>query len=646
MIKKSVFLILLLLLGWQPTPAYSKTDPSKGFIKLFRVLEGSGSIQSVINRKKWPKNDKLASYLELELFFHPRYKSTVKRAKSFLKRWPNHVQAGRIRAFLERRLTKQGSNSSALQWYDTNPPKYGSAKLRYLALMLEKKRTKQAWPLWLKLYRQGARFSETIEKRSRSFYKRITLKDQETRMRALLHRGASYKKLLAQLPAKRRPFFETLNAAIKTQKKFNRLIKKLSSKGQRNSELWGARLGGLYTHKKNALVKKMLLGKQGSYLTVKDRQRLRYKLGRKLLFHYRDSEGALDVLRGNVAEAGAKLSDSLWFAAWSAYQTGDYSQAKKWFILLAKESVSSKRRAQGAYWAVRLSSSEKERRKWLAYASRYPETFYGLLAKEQSSGGLKPLEEVELRCPSAWGGGVNREIKDLKLLKGIGRGYYNGPEIRRLAKNYKLSLEDQLCLSQLLDGSNHAIWVANKLKKLGTLYWSGLYPIPDLTPLRGWGLDPAVVWAVIRQESLFSHRARSSAKAMGMMQLIAPTARQEAKLIGLPSSNRYRLNIPTYNLALGQSYLIRMLQRFDNDLILATAAYNAGPTRVNKWKTRRKHEDPLTFIEMIPLTETRNYVKRVLHGLAIYRLRLYGKASIAEMLDPEKSGLTASSTIK
>ncbi|HET9068681.1 MAG TPA: lytic transglycosylase domain-containing protein, partial [Amaricoccus sp.] len=112
-------------------------------------------------------------------------------------------------------------------------------------------------------------------------------------------------------------------------------------------------------------------------------------------------------------------------------------------------------------------------------------------------------------------------------------------------------------------------------------------------------------------------------------QLMPATARGMADAVGIEYSTD-RLTEPLYNARLGTEYLARMLARYDGSYILATAAYNAGPGRVDQWldtigDPRTGAVDPVVWIESIPFTETRNYVMRVLESLHVYRARLLGR---------------------
>ena len=135
------------------------------------------------------------------------------------------------------------------------------------------------------------------------------------------------------------------------------------------------------------------------------------------------------------------------------------------------------------------------------------------------------------------------------------------------------------------------------------------------------GLPLDWVYAVIRQESAFAPGAASHAGAIGLMQLMPATAREVASKTGRPPPERPDLIEPALNIALGTAYLAEMQRRFDGHPLVASAAYNAGPTTVRRWLPEAPTPGPLWMTE-IPYAETRQYVRRVLTYRIIYRQRL------------------------
>ncbi len=142
-------------------------------------------------------------------------------------------------------------------------------------------------------------------------------------------------------------------------------------------------------------------------------------------------------------------------------------------------------------------------------------------------------------------------------------------------------------------------------------------------------IPAAWVYGMIRTESLFKPKARSYSGARGLMQLMPATARWMAKLGGDPLSGADALYTPGRNVRLGSRYLARVLRLCNGNVVLATAAYNAGPGRVKKWMPDKAMPADI-WVENIPYIETRHYVKRVLKSTAIFQWRLLQHVAMPE----------------
>ena len=132
----------------------------------------------------------------------------------------------------------------------------------------------------------------------------------------------------------------------------------------------------------------------------------------------------------------------------------------------------------------------------------------------------------------------------------------------------------------------------------------------------------SMIHALTRQESQFDRTITSSANAQGLMQLLPSTAAEQAGKLGLPASTARLTSDPTYNVTLGSAYFNRLKNGFDGSHVLAVAGYNAGPGNVRKFLRAngdpRSSEDVIDWIESIPLSETKNYVQRVLENAVVY----------------------------
>ncbi len=138
-------------------------------------------------------------------------------------------------------------------------------------------------------------------------------------------------------------------------------------------------------------------------------------------------------------------------------------------------------------------------------------------------------------------------------------------------------------------------------------------------------IPPQWAYGIARSESLFMRDIRSSAGAIGLMQLMPATGKEVAATISLPYSGVDTLTNPQSNIRLGTTYLGQMAERYGGNRVLATAAYNAGPHRVDNWLPASGTQDARIWIENIPFNETRKYVRRVLAAETIFHWRMTGE---------------------
>ena len=155
------------------------------------------------------------------------------------------------------------------------------------------------------------------------------------------------------------------------------------------------------------------------------------------------------------------------------------------------------------------------------------------------------------------------------------------------------------------------------------------YPLPFRQSFERGASSASIptTWAlgIARSESLFMRDVRSCAGAIGLMQLMPATGRQVAREIKLAYSGLDTLTDPDHNIRLGTSYLGSMAARYDGNHVLATAAYNAGPHRVDRWLPQSAVVDARVWIENIPFNETRKYVRRVMAAETIFHWRMTGE---------------------
>ena len=144
--------------------------------------------------------------------------------------------------------------------------------------------------------------------------------------------------------------------------------------------------------------------------------------------------------------------------------------------------------------------------------------------------------------------------------------------------------------------------------------------------------------SIARRESEFDPEARSPAGALGLMQMLPATAAEVAKDQGIKFSKAKLASDPAYNATLGAAYLKELVDQFGPSVALVASGYNAGPGRPRGWvdafgDPRLASTDVVDWVEMIPFTETRTYVMRVVEGVVIYRAKLRGTAGPVNISD-------------
>jgi soluble lytic murein transglycosylase len=161
-------------------------------------------------------------------------------------------------------------------------------------------------------------------------------------------------------------------------------------------------------------------------------------------------------------------------------------------------------------------------------------------------------------------------------------------------------------------------------------FWKLAFPLPyreDLeTQARSRKLDPFLVAGLIRQESEFNPKAVSRAKAQGLMQVMPATGRELSRKLGMKGYTTAQLLDPAVSLRMGTHHFKSWLDALNGQTEATLAAYNAGKSRADRWLSWGGYREPAEFIEMIPFTETRDYVQAVMRNADFYR-RLYGQAA-------------------
>ncbi|MBI3247292.1 MAG: transglycosylase SLT domain-containing protein [Deltaproteobacteria bacterium] len=360
-----------------------------------------------------------------------------------------------------------------------------------------------------------------------------------------------------------------------------------------------------------------------------------YAIGR--IWQERNDESraatAYDRLAALFPEA-ALAREGRWRQGWMAYRRGDFSQAKQKFGALAKSASSTPEGESAFYWQARaqerLGDTEKATTQFREFLRRYPDGYYASLVERRlnlTPPPLKPGPERTGTAPS-FPPQLDRHYRRSQELVFLGLPALAKRELDVVRDGVPRDTAGSLFLLSeysRMNGHAAALRFAQELAKGGGSWLRYLYPQAYWSKIgpqaRTKGIDPYLVLALMRQESLFDPEAVSPAHAYGLMQLLPKTA---ARVTYTPAVAPSALTDPEFNIAAGTSYLHQLLTMYNGNATMAIAAYNAGEGAVDKWRARYVDVAPDEFVESISYRETRNYVKLVMRNYRMYR-RLYGE---------------------
>lgn len=328
--------------------------------------------------------------------------------------------------------------------------------------------------------------------------------------------------------------------------------------------------------------------------------------------------------------------DSMWRLAWLHYRAGNWQQAHDTFKLLAAQARGNNYETAAPYWeartAERLGHKDAAIQIYQDIVANDRESYYQALAVQglarngvtaaQSQRDIARNDndsDVTLSSEAVFHLLRARELTQLK---------FRGMAVSELEEIHRRNQAAAIRLLLVREyEKNHAyavsVRIANQLPDSVTE--RDLYRFPlaywDTVKQRAEerDIDPYLIIALIRQESLFDAQARSPAAALGLMQLLPSTARRVGAQIGFTVPSDQALFDPELNLTLGTQYLKDLMQRYSNNWLKAIAAYNAGEAAVDRWNQLIDTDDIEEFVERIPYRETRQYVKLVMRNHRIYK---------------------------
>ncbi|MFB2938981.1 transglycosylase SLT domain-containing protein [Aerosakkonemataceae cyanobacterium BLCC-F154] len=380
----------------------------------------------------------------------------------------------------------------------------------------------------------------------------------------------------------------------------------------------------------------------------------------KILDNLRNTKLAAQTRKLALDKYGSSdaVTEFRWKAAKEIAKTGDYLSAWRWAEPIPKQNPDHELAPEAGFWvgkwAMRLGRSQDAKTAFEFVLSKYPGSFYAWRSASMLGLDVGDFNTVRQKLPQ-----VIRPQERPKLPTG-------SPALQELHQlgqdrdawtlwqtefdNFiKPTVAEQFTDGILLLAVGENIRGIHQIESLSwwrdtpeeeaeitafkqqPIYWHTLYPFPFLGYTKAWSqkhqLNPLLVTALMRQESRFETEIRSSAGAVGLMQIMPTTGKWVAQQISVKD---YNLENPNDNIRLGTWYLDHTHDTYKNNSLLAVASYNAGPGNVSKWIDQLGLTDPDEFVEYIPFPETKGYVEHVFENYWNY-LRLYNPET-AQML--------------
>lgn len=363
------------------------------------------------------------------------------------------------------------------------------------------------------------------------------------------------------------------------------------------------------------------------------------------LMEKEDFQNAYKVMASHSYTDPVNYVDAEWLSGRLAYiHLQQPRQGLEHFKNIVDKSKFSTSITKGAYWAalaaqdIDMSSLSES---YFVQAAKYPDTYYGQLALMKLGGAdaykLQDAPNISqedltwfqnnLYIKIAYSLFQYKKYNDARRFVSAAVLQANTSGQRFLVTEF--GREAQIYMMSVVSGKENA--------RRGDLFIENSYPVLPLSKeIKALQVEHALIMSIIRQESEFNQYAKSSAGAMGLMQLIYPTAKDVSRELGGKFTTSALYTDKYLNMRFGTFYLQKLLEYYDGSYILAICSYNAGKGNVDKWLKRfgdpRKLEtvdQVVTWIEKIPFYETRGYVQHVLSNIQVYRNVLRSKDKVS-----------------
>ncbi len=539
-----------------------------------------------------------------------------------------------------------------IAWYDAHPPETGLGLLRLGEALLRLGREAEAFPVMRRAWVDGNLSLRDEKTLGGEFGHRFSAADHAARADRLLWDGniEAARRMLPRLAPDARLLAEARIALATNVAGAEKLVASLPAHLRDDGGLNYDRLRWQRKRGMDDVVEALLYNAPDDLGRAEKWWVERHFRARKAMAEGRISE-AYRLAAGHGLKGGAAMAEAEWLAGWIALRLlQEPKMALKHFTALQDTVRFPISQSRATYWLGRtytaLGDAEQARRSY-EQAAQHGTTFYGQVAAHALDA-KRPLDLPDAIQPTPEQARhfQRREvIRAAQILVELDQEERLRPFIMRLVSTANSPEEHKLVaqLARNLRRVDLAIASSKRSARQGIILLHEAYPLVE-PMLRVDEPETALVLALSRQESEFNQTAVSPAGARGLMQLMPATAKEVAKDLKLGFDQGQLTQNANYNVQLGSHYLKALLRNWDNNFVLALAGYNAGEARVRKWirdwgDPRQANVDVIDWIELIPFSETRNYVQRVLEGVQVYRHLLNSQPNSVDRIYIDMRGL-------
>ena len=650
----------ILLPKKKPTIIVKKTEPKKEKVKKSKYyskkdVKIAQQSLDLIKRKKWQSAIKIASRAkDKSIYDFTMWRYLLERNNnanysdysSFLKRNETYPRRGRIEYLSEKKLSvKKIGHKKIIDLFEDKKPLSGYGEIVLGESLLQDGQNVDG----IKLIKKGWITADLSKSELRPTYKRIkkylSSEDHIRRADYLAWENKYWdlKRMLRYLPKDYQLLYTARQLLMSKSYGVDNAISKVPESFRNDP---GLNYDRLKWRRKRGRVDSSLeillnIKNTKSYMVRPDKWWVERSIIGRSLIYKKKYQTAYKIVNNHSLEQGTpEYAEAEWFSGWIALSfLNDPILAREHFKSFYQNVGYPISLSRGAFWLGRTYEKLGDpvtADKYYSEASKFPTTYYGQLAHMK----IKPDETFSLNETMKANDKYKKEFKDKKLYKlvyllyEIERDKYTKHILRHLALD-NIDQGSEVLAAELateISRYDFAIQISKLASYEKRFHNQYNYPVISTPTMVGGRKipNPALILAVIRQESEFDSKANSYAGARGMMQLMTYTAKIVAKQAKLPYSKSRLTSDPEYNINLGSHYLAGLILEYDGAYPFAIAAYNAGPKRVRYWKKINKNPqkdqvDYVDWIELIKFKETRNYVQRVLENYNVYRYVLEQK---------------------